>query len=264
MRLERQFGREITAWMLRELRRTVKAAQNGNYHNPSDEELAQMLLPRITDAATRGAEQGLLPLIEMSMNFDPHEVNRAAAEFARQHVYHAYGEFDRGLAAMLNETTRKAAQKEVSAWIAEPNHKQADLAKRLAPTFGPDRARTIAVTEITNAYAGGAIAGWRDANRQAGTTVITGKQWATANDERVCPICAPLGGLLIEGSITAAQSEEVQAAHAQVTGLGDVFTHPGGGGLADKFRGQTYYRPPAHPRCRCWVVPVVEEIPANG
>lgn len=249
--------------MLREMRRTVKAASNGNYHNPSDEELAQMLLPRITDAATLGAESGMLPLIELSMDFDRFEVNRAAADFARRRVYHAYNEFDRGLAALLNETTRKAVQKEVSAWIAEPNHKQADLVKRLAPTFGPDRARTVAVTEITNAYAGGAIAGWRDINRQAGVDIITGKAWRTANDERVCPVCAPLGGLLIEGTVTVAQSAETQEEKGQKTGLGDVFTHPGGAGLADKFRGQTYYRPPAHPRCRCWIIPVVEEVP-NG
>lgn len=250
--------------MLREMRRTVKAASNGNYHDPSDEELAKMLLPRLTDAAQNGAQAGMLPLLEMSMDFDQHLVNEAAAEFARRHVYHAYNEFDRGLAAKLNETTRKAVQREVSAWIAEPGHKQADLIKRLAPTFGADRARTVAITEITNAYAGGAIAGWREVNKQFGTTIITGKAWRTANDERVCPVCAPLGGLLISGTVAVAQSEETQEGKGQTTGLGDVFTHPGGEGLAARFGGQTFYRPPAHPRCRCWVVPVVEEIPANG
>lgn len=212
-----------------------------------------MLLPHVTDAAVLGAESGMLPLIEMHLDFDEHLVNDAAADFARRHVY--VDGYDRGLAAAINDTTKKAINREVSTWIAEPGHKLDDLSKRLAPTFGRKRAQTIAITEVTNAYSGGAIQSWQEVNRQMGATIITAKAWRTANDERVCPMCAPLGGLILEGSVTVAQ-----AGKAQITGLADVFTHPGGGGLADKFRGQTFYRPPAHARCRCWVVPVVEEL----
>lgn len=218
-----------------------------------------MLLPHVTDAAVLGAESGMLPLIEMHLDFDEHLVNDAAADFARKHVY--VDGYDRGLAAAINDTTRKVINKEVSFWIAEPGRRMDDLAQRLQPTFGRKRAQTIAITEVTNAYAGGAIQSWREINRQMGATIITAKAWRTANDERVCPLCAPLGGLILEGSVTVAQSAETQEGKAQVTDLSDVFTHPGGGGLADKFRGQTFYRPPAHARCRCWIVPVVGEIP---
>lgn len=194
------------------------------------------------------------------MDFDRHLVNQAAVDFAREHVYTTG--YDKGLTYAINDTTRKVINKEVSTWIAEPGHKLDDLARRLAPTFGRDRAKTIAITEVTNAYAGGAIQSWREINRQMGATIITGKQWKTSNDERVCFACAPLGGLSIEGTVAVAQSAETQEQRAQVTGLGDVFTHPGGPGLADKLKGQTYYRPPAHPRCRCSIVPFVEELPA--
>jgi len=143
-----------------------------------------MLLPHIESAAILGAESGMLPLIEMNMDFDRHLVNQAAVDFAREHVYTTG--YDKGLTYAINDTTRKVINKEVSTWIAKPGHKLDDLARRLAPTFGRDRARTIAITEVTNAYAGGAIQSWREVNRQMGTTVITGKQWRTSNDERVC------------------------------------------------------------------------------
>lgn len=257
-RLEREFGRALSKWMLRELRRTVRAAGSGVMYNPSDEELARMMLPFMRTAAIGGAAEGVAPIIQMGIAFDELEVNRAAVAFARQHVY---GGYDTGTAYAINDRTRKVLQDEVAAWIAEPGHKQRDLIERLAPTFGQWRARTIAITELTNAYAGGAIASWRDINRQVGAEIITGKQWLTANDERVCPVCAPLGGLRFDLEAQPAD-EDTQERRAQVSGLGDVFVHPGGGGAAGKFAGQTFMRPPAHPNCRCSVAPFVEEVPS--
>ncbi len=255
-RLEREFGKRIAAWMLRELRRTIRAAGQGVVYMPSDEELARMMLPFMRQAAIYGAAEGTAPLISMGVAFDELAVNQAAVAFAREHVFQGY---DVGTAAAINNRTRDVLQREVSAWIAEPGHKQRDLAERLAPVFGPKRAGTIAITEITNAYAGGAVASWRDINRQHGTTIITGKQWLTANDDIVCAICAPLGGLVFD--VTAQPtSEERQLGKGAVSGLGDVFVHPGGGGAAAAFAGTTYYRPPAHPRCRCRVVPYIDEV----
>ncbi len=60
----------------------------------------------------------------------------------------------------------------------------------------------------------------RTAWRESG--VIEGMEWRTSNDELVCPVCGPLNG-------------------QQTTIDGDF------DGLM----------PPAHPRCRCWVVPAV-------
>lgn len=50
--------------------------------------------------------------------------------------------------------------------------------------------------------------------------VVSGYTWKTANDERVCLVCGPL-------------------ADSDVAMDGDL--------------------PPAHPNCRCWIVPVVKE-----
>ena len=81
----------------------------------------------------------------------------------------------------------------------------------------------IASTEVTRAYAEGTQAAYREAG------VIERMQWRTARDEIVCPICGAL--------------HNVQAA------LGQPFVNPQNG---------REYFPPAHPRCRCWVVPVAE------
>ena len=56
-----------------------------------------------------------------------------------------------------------------------------------------------------------------------GSGVIKKMEWRTARDEKVCPSCGPL--------------------HGKRTAMGGTFD-----GIT----------PPAHPRCRCWIAPVVE------
>jgi hypothetical protein len=118
--------------------------------------------------------------------------------------------------------------------------------------FGFDRrrARVIAETEVTNAFAKGEVMAWENSD------VVVGKEWRTANDERVCPICAPLGGISFgsEGAEPASIADQLR--RASQAGLGDQFTHPGGRSAAGGFAGQRFDRPPAHPNCRCWLVPV--------
>jgi hypothetical protein len=109
----------------------------------------------------------------------------------------------------------------------------------------------IASTEVTRAYAQAQIQAWQ------ATGVVRSMQWTTANDERVCPICGPLGGLEFGEDGTIPGSIEQQLAGGVVTDLGSPFVHPGGNGRAGRFSGQTFEAPPAHPRCRCHVVAVV-------
>jgi SPP1 gp7 family putative phage head morphogenesis protein len=87
--------------------------------------------------------------------------------------------------------------------------------------FAPDRAQLIAVTEVTRAFAEGNREAWKASG------VIEKRRWRTNADELVCPICGPLAG--------------------QVVGLDEEFE----GGISG---------PPAHPRCRCWVTPVIEDV----
>jgi SPP1 gp7 family putative phage head morphogenesis protein len=117
----------------------------------------------------------------------------------------------------LTATSRKALGKQIAAWI-ESGEPLPDLIGRLERIYGPERAELIATTEVTRAYAEGNKIAWAESG------VVEGFQWQTANDELVCPICGPLNG--------------------QVVKAGGSFP----GGLEG---------PPAHPRCRCWISPIV-------
>lgn len=140
--------------------------------------------------------------------------NEDAAQWARTHV----GE----LVTKIDETTRATIRREVAEFTRN-KESITDLARRLenVPAFGEERARMIAVTEVTRAYAEGNQAAWRESG------VVEGKEWLTSVDERVCPICGPMHGMIVP--------------------LNSEFSGPGG----------SFYGPPAHPRCRCDTAPVV-------
>lgn len=138
--------------------------------------------------------------------------NEAAARWAIR-----YGD---NLVGALAKTTTPRIQALVADWIqnAEP---LSALIRRIkdGPLYSYDRARTIAVTETTRAFAQGNIEAWQASG------VVKKHEWVTSNDERVCPICGPL--------------------HGRIVAIGEEFA-PG------------ITAPPAHPRCRCGLNPVVD------
>lgn len=102
------------------------------------------------------------------------------------------------------------------------------------------RARRIAETETAFAYNYGGfteVAAAAEEGAFEGERVI--KIWRTAQDEKVCPFCAPLGGFVAE------TGEET--GNAQRIGLEETF--PGRG-----TRLTSIFVPPAHPHCRCLVL----------
>ena len=97
-------------------------------------------------------------------------------------------------------------------------------ADRLAHRRNFNRVQMIARTELLRASNLGAISIYR-ANRD----VLQGWTWLTAVDDRVCSICAPLDGL------------EFTFDGEPVSGISTTAQIP----------------PPAHPQCRCTVVPTL-------
>ena len=133
-------------------------------------------------------------------------------------------EWKRSVFHDFNRTTQDSVTKTINEWV-QSGEALPVLEARLAPIFGQARAEMIATTEVTRMYAEGNLAAW-DA-----TGVVGGSVWRTANDEKVCPVCGPL--------------------HNTTAGLYEngFTTEDGGIGLTG---------PPAHPRCRCWLQPVVD------
>lgn len=89
------------------------------------------------------------------------------------------------------------------------------------------RAETIARTEMAYAFNYGGFHAMQAAQERGDFTGEVVKEWATADDERVCDFCGPMDG--------------------QVLNLAEVYP-------AVTSRVPVTYVPPAHPRCRCSVV----------
>ena len=131
----------------------------------------------------------------------------------------------------ITDTTRKDVIQLFDDWIQSGNPLDT-LIGRLSqvPTFTPERAERIAVTETTRMFAEGNIMAWKS------TGYIGGKRWNTARDERVCPICGPLDGKIV--SIDSGWSADEEGAIVE-SDLGLL-------------------APPAHTNCRCWLTPFVD------
>lgn len=221
LQIWRRYGQKLITWLQkrREVQRQTEAiddaATSAMFWKELDQETRQLLLPAfegmMQDAATDSL--GQLP-IAVGVNWDM--INTEAAEWA--------SEFTGELVTKINDTLKQSVRVNVRNWI-EAQEDLPALTTRMTKIFdAPWRAKMIAVTETTRAFAEANDKAWQ------ASRVVEKKEWCTAADEMVCPICEPLHGLQ--------------------RNLGKSF--PGG-----------INNPPAHPNCRCWLVPVIaeEELP---
>lgn len=129
----------------------------------------------------------------------------------------------------ISETTRTQITNAIDDWLN--SGQRLDALKRILreiPTLGKNRADMIAITEVTRIFGAGNQSAWQ------ASRVVGQKQWATAKDERVCPICGKLDGM-------------------KVSINGDFWVE--GTGLGSDV--QVPY-PPIHTRCRCALRPIVD------
>lgn len=104
--------------------------------------------------------------------------------------------------------------------------------------IGKTRATLLARTETIRAHSTATL------NRfeQLGVDRVAIKaEWSTAGDRRVCPICNALEGRVM--TVEEARS--------------DTFTFEAGADQASSLSGTYPIQPPAHPQCRCALIPVV-------
>lgn len=98
------------------------------------------------------------------------------------------------------------------------------------------RLRTLARTEVINSHSEATL----DRYESAGVDVVSHSEWATADDDRVCPICRPLEGR--EFTV-----DEMRDGSFELPGVSF----------------EIQLRPPAHPNCRCTIMPVIGAEPPS-
>lgn len=139
--------------------------------------------------------------------------NTEAAKWAAEYAY--------TLVHGIDTTTMDSLRNAISTFVNTPGYTIGD-AMDLLP-FDTARARMVAVTEITRAYAqGNQLAAGALAEQFPGVRVI--KRWFTNQDDRVCDVCGPL-----------ADMEPIDQDEVWTTDEGDEIDNP-----------------PAHVNCRCW------------
>ena len=199
-----------------------------------DGRLWAIMRPAILDvaserAAIAGAEQLITALANNTNNtFDL--INQGVLNWAEDYYIDPDG-LTYGSIPNLNLAGRTAFERAFVAWqtgeleIGDPIGLQ-QLIDALQEPFGVERARRIAVTETTRIFT--------ETTKQAGLAnpFTTSFRLLTSADERVCPICGPLHGVVI-AKFSAG------------------FTHP-----TLPVTGW----PPFHPLCRC---DIVEETEAS-
>jgi hypothetical protein len=207
----------------------------------------QLLQQEFTDITMRillaGGANGatdLPPGLDVLVDWDV--FNEAALEWLRLYfgdllpgLWEQTGAFNWAL--QLNDHTRRVLIREIDNWVREGAELRV-LEERLAPLFSPERARRIAVTEVTRIYASGNVMAWQSSG------VVGAKMWDSARDELVCPLCGMLHGTIVEidqpWRITQAMLDSNPA-------------------LAKFLRNRptNIVIPPGHVECRCWLKPVV-------
>lgn len=213
MELERKFGRELGKAFDEQLQAllpdnaTDEQVRAAVYQvTATSDGVRAVLRQSLEQSSSLGVSVALDTLEQIGMGFDWTLAHAKAARFASNYSFE--------LVQGINTTTQTRLQTAINDWFKEPTT-IGDLQKELAPTFGKQRARTIAATETTRAAAEGSKIGYQESG------VVSEVEIRNANDERVCPICGPLGGTKT----------------------------PLNGGK----------HPPYHVNCRCWIVPVVQE-----
>lgn len=192
----------------------VKALQPDFWAN-EDAELIDSLFEIVMDDIADGFAGGvaLLPgQVQALVDWD--WLNEAALELAKTYRYEHI--------RRIGQTTLRQVQRAINDWMltGEPLK---NLEKRLEKLFDPMRAARIAATETTRIYADANMTSWMASG------VVGSRQWMTAEDDLVCPICGEGEG-----------------------GLSGVIVP------MDQPFSPDVDNPPAHVNCRCWIQPVVD------
>lgn len=161
-------------------------------------------------------------------------------------------EFARQRAGRIAKDINDETQKQIMLSIAEGIDKgesRNQLRVRVEQVFGDAasyRAERIARTESVHAAGQADLMGWRDSN------IVVGKQWHTAIGD-ACPFCTSLNGKILELDTAFVEMGETQRVET-VGADGKVVVHE----RTEKYEAKQC--PPAHPNCRCTMLPILKDF----
>jgi hypothetical protein len=166
-------------------------------------DLREALEHLLSASAGRGARAAIEKMKQVYIGVDWALVNEEARDWARRYSY--------DLVSLLDDNSRVMLQEAVSRWV-ESGAPMDALVDDVARIFGTERAKLIAVTEATRAYAEGSFTSYEQAgfNRRPPEADrppahpgcrcwvslaqpepgLWEYVWLTAVDERVCPVCS--------------------------------------------------------------------------
>jgi hypothetical protein len=145
----------------------------------------------------------------------------------------------------VNDETEKQLRASLTAGInaGESTYQIRARVEQILGVASTMRADLITVTEVARAQSYADISAWD----QSGN--VTGKEWFTARDERVCNFCGPMDGRTIgleenfydKGDIQTESGKNRKGVETNFVYHHDYDNVPGA---------------PLHPRCRCTLLPV--------
>ncbi len=144
--------------------------------------IEQLLAQRMARMNMRAALLGLQAAAEDGVIFDPDELYLQIVAMA--------GASGEAWWQQMTNTTREALRQAVAVWRESGETSDDALIEMLEPMFDEARAERIAATETTRFFTDGAVLA------MMADDAIGGERWETAQDERVCSICAPRHGLV--------------------------------------------------------------------
>lgn len=204
------------------------------------ESMAPFLIALVHAGGESGYEQ-LPDSVKIFMNWDV--FNQDAIDYLRSYRL--------GWVTGISETSRTQSVNTIAAWIESGASKDV-LDKKLATILSPARAKTIATTEVTRVYARGNQLAWK------ATGMVTAQKWQTVKDDKTCPICSDLHDKTVSIDSVFTQSPTSVANTQAMKDLEpDPVARQRKANTLIRNNGASHLGPPAHPNCRCFLLPVV-------
>lgn len=232
----KEIGQVVFAWLTDIARRALESlpghasqVESYSFVSPTDAmKLAERIVKPLTSGVQLGVEAGLA---ELPAGIPAFQIEQSRVQ---QYVEHVSGQLVQSVSKTVDDQIKQVLVEQLSGGTTGPELTQA-VSKVLKDRTLADAER-IAVTEASQTLHGGALIVWKASGR------VKGKKWLLSGDP--CPVCEAIA----RNHSTAAIDDPFVPLGATIKTIDGDFT----------VRYRDIQHPPAHPRCRCDMVPLFE------